>query len=411
MNTMKLTALGVALALLSPAIGWGAGPSVLTAAQAAGGRIEKVSLDGVTLDVAIRQFQQVTGVPIDADWDALSQVGVTGESRTKVIGRDLTCAQVLDVMLASVEGKTAPLSWYTSSKGFRITSQSEVLGMRGVGRPLRSLTVRPTTRPALTTQAAPAMATPATPPAPTRVTAAPAPTPRRTRFIPSLKFEDTPISDAMDFFRNATGLNTVVNWKSLELVGVTKTSPVSIDLRDVEFGKAMDLVLDNFNAGKGTFERLYWLLDEGVLTVATGAVFNEEMIVRVMDVSDLLMSVPDFVGPTDSFVQSSSSTSGTTSGTGYTSGGLGASTGTVMTGASLGVSAGQSGTSSGAGQSTSSADLRARAEQSLIAVVRSTIPDEFWEPNGKGSIRILRGQMIISQSKLGFKLMNRSSRR
>jgi hypothetical protein len=51
------------------------------------------------------------------------------------------------------------------------------------------------------------------------------------------------------------------------------------------------------------------------------------------------------------------------------------------------------------------AELLERNKKSLVKIVQDSIGDQWWQPNGKGSIRILRNRMIVSQSLLGFKLM------
>ena len=44
-------------------------------------------------------------------------------------------------------------------------------------------------------------------------------------------------------------------------------------------------------------------------------------------------------------------------------------------------------------------------------MIQNAIGEEFWQPMGKGTIQIIRGQMVISQSRLGFMLLGRAMRR
>ena len=44
-------------------------------------------------------------------------------------------------------------------------------------------------------------------------------------------------------------------------------------------------------------------------------------------------------------------------------------------------------------------------QETLITTIKESIGEEMWQPEGKGSIKLLRNNLIITQSLLGFKLM------
>src|SRR3954465_8694901 len=58
------------------------------------------------------------------------------------------------------------------------------------------------------------------------------------RTMPELKFDGVAFSDAIDFLRDVTAANLVVNWKALEGVGVTKETIVNLKVRGVTLRKA-----------------------------------------------------------------------------------------------------------------------------------------------------------------------------
>ena len=332
-----------------------AGQPVLSARQIAATPIEKLNFDGLTLAKAVNTLRTNFGASIVVDYRSLGKVGVKAESLVKASGANLTFANALDLTLARAQGATAPLAWTTYGNRFVVTTQANVLKLRqfrgivAAGMP-RARPIDPNAKPAR-----------------------PARHPRPIGRIGSLEFDQMPLGDVIEFFRDRSGMNIVVNWRALDDVGVTRQDPVTLKVNRVALLRALDMVLESFNAGRTTLDRLYWMLDEGVLTIATGEVFDREMITRVYDVSDLLAIVPNFAGD-----------------------GLDIS---------LGTDGGRSSPATTEGRSES--PTREQKARQLIDIVTSTLGEEFWQPVGKGSVKIFKDRMVVSQSRLGFLLMGR----
>src|SRR4051794_10690219 len=53
------------------------------------------------------------------------------------------------------------------------------------------------------------------------------------RKLPDIKFSQVTLEDAIDFLRDVSGTNLHVNWRALEGVGITRQSPVTMQLNDV----------------------------------------------------------------------------------------------------------------------------------------------------------------------------------
>ena len=60
------------------------------------------------------------------------------------------------------------------------------------------------------------------------------------------------------------------------------------------------------------------------------------------------------------------------------------------------------------GEGESAAAQRQRTREALIGVIKDAIGQDMWQPLGKGSIRIVRNKLIISQTLLGFKLLDQA---
>src|SRR5436190_17297133 len=83
------------------------------------------------------------------------------------------------------------------------------------------------------------------------------------RTLPEVKFDGVALVDAVDFLRDITDANIVVNWKALEAAGVTRETLVNIKLRGVTLRKALTLILAEASAGEG----VTYSLDSGVIEI------------------------------------------------------------------------------------------------------------------------------------------------
>lgn len=192
--------------------------------------------------------------------------------------------------------------------------------------------------------------------------------------IPSLNLSNVSFGDSIDFLRDVTGLNINVNWKQLELLHVTRETPVNVRLRQISVRRALSLIL----AEAGGATPLTYYIDEGVVEITTQEAADSKMITRVYDVSDLLVEIPDFEGPV--FSLSSQNTSG--SGGGRGSGG-----------------GSQSLFPSGSTDRRSEESAKTREErgQELVTLITSTIRPEIWaDAGGTAQIRFWRGRLIVT---------------
>lgn len=79
--------------------------------------------------------------------------------------------------------------------------------------------------------------------------------------LPELKFDQAKLSEVIDFLRDLTGANIVVQWPELSAYGVEPNALVSLRLRDVKFSKALRELL----SGRGV--ELACVAEEGVITI------------------------------------------------------------------------------------------------------------------------------------------------
>jgi hypothetical protein len=182
------------------------------------------------------------------------------------------------------------------------------------------------------------------------------------------------MGDAIEFLRDVSGANIHVNWKALEDVGVGKDAQVNVKLRSVPLRKVLDLVLEE--AGGGT--ALTYYIDQGVIEVTTRELADKDLFTRIYPIQDLIVEVPDFIGPNFDISQNNTGSSG--------SGGGGGSSGqSLFSGSS---------SNDNSTQKTMTATDRAQA---LIDVITSTIQPDVWQANGgTAAIRFFNGNLIVT---------------
>ena len=315
-----------------------------------------------TLKDAIQHYAKLAEVKIEVDWPALRAAGVKEDARvTLKVPLRATVGQVLDLTLAQVAQPGRPLAWCADNDGVWVSSQIDVMYRGQLVR--RYAASRP---------------------------AGPAPT-----TAAEFDFEKVAVDKVFDFLHNLSGVNFVVNWRSLEQAGIARDTPVSLKARDISIARALDLVLDQLNAGRGRFECVYWVIDEGVVSVATGAALNTELRVRTWDVSDLLLVIPSAQRPA---LAGAAGPSGPRTDSGNT--GRQESDNLFVRPANGGA----------ANRPDDPAALRQAQADNLVGMIKDSIGEDMWQPTGKGNIRILRGQMIITQTPLGFKLLQEAMR-
>ncbi len=352
MNTRNITAIIIAVFLVAP---------VFAADDEKGGRPEKPAdalkqqVDkfriSATLEKTFERLEELSGLKIAPDWPAVENTGV--ERDTKVVLRTgrVTVAQLLDLVAAQVSKRGKPLAWYVDGRVVKFTTQMRVLH-------------RDSPRPAAGRSGGKQSAEPSA--------------------MEQIEFDQTPLRDVIAFIRNSSKVNIHVYWNSLETVGVGKQTPVTVDVSGVSVGRLLTLVTDYVSADRAKYDRVYWVVNEGVVEISTGSALDKKFKSRVYDVSDLLMVVPDFKAPSMdlSEITKSADTSG---------GGDGESIFTEEP-----------------DQDEDAARTRAERGEQLIKSIKESIGEDMWQPTGRGSIKLMDDRLIITQSLLGFKLLDQA---
>lgn len=113
---------------------------------------------------------------------------------------------------------------------------------------------------------------------------------RLRQVIPKMQFDGIQLKDVLDFLRNVSNCPIHVKWAELEKAGITKNSKVNVRLTNVTLDKAVRTILDDV-AGPG---KLGFVVEEGVITISTQADLDRATATRVYDIRDLIRPIRDF---------------------------------------------------------------------------------------------------------------------
>jgi hypothetical protein len=191
------------------------------------------------------------------------------------------------------------------------------------------------------------------------------------RTLPEMKFTGVGLGEAIDFLRDVSGANIHVNWKALEELNVTPDTQVNLRLRSVSLRKVLNLLLSEAGGG----DALAFYVDANVVEITTKELADKKVYTRVYPVEDLVMDVPDFIGPNMS-LQSASDQA-------QNQGGGGGGQGLF-------------------GNETDRSDedqgpTREERGEQLVEMVKETIRPEIWADNGgTATIRYFRGSLVVT---------------
>jgi len=322
-----------------------------------------------SLAVALADFAVRTGIKVQVDWKALEAAGIERSAPVAVEVEKATWRQVMDVIVSRAGAAGAGLAWRVEGDEVLVSTQKQILAMA-----------------AQTTGTVAAAKETAKPKADSGA-----------GVLQTVDFTDMPLKDVLKFFETVLNANFHVNWKTLEQGGISPDTPITMNLKHISVARAMDLALDDINAAREKLDRVYWILDRGVVLVSTGTDFNRTMITRVIDAGTSMMVVPDFEAPRISMQNASKNAAGVgNSGGGGQGGGVGLF--------------GDADQNTQTKQGQSYEEQKKKQQEAVVESIKSTIGKEMWEPDGKGSIKVVGNKLVITQSLLGFKLMEKALR-
>ncbi|MFI5377873.1 MAG: hypothetical protein ACHRHE_01085 [Tepidisphaerales bacterium] len=107
---------------------------------------------------------------------------------------------------------------------------------------------------------------------------------------PEIRFDEASLTDAVEFMRDVSGLNIVVDWPALRDAGVEADAPLHLKpLAAPTIVTALDAVLGS----AGSKEPPGLVFDSEFIRISAAAQLERERVVRVYEVADLLANAPE----------------------------------------------------------------------------------------------------------------------
>lgn len=105
--------------------------------------------------------------------------------------------------------------------------------------------------------------------------------------LKELTADQQDLEKVLNYVRDNMGANIFVDWAALQKVGIKRTTPVSVSLKEVPFRRALTLILAQISNDKA---QLAYTIDDGIITISTKEDLSSArfQIVKVHDVRDLL---------------------------------------------------------------------------------------------------------------------------
>ena len=82
------------------------------------------------------------------------------------------------------------------------------------------------------------------------------------RSVPELRLHGESLSDTIGFLRDTSGVPFIVDWDALARAGVKKTSPVTVDAKNLKFKDAITMILDSASQKPGAIT--YFVKDAAI---------------------------------------------------------------------------------------------------------------------------------------------------
>ncbi|MFZ4574620.1 MAG: hypothetical protein ACOYN0_09500 [Phycisphaerales bacterium] len=105
--------------------------------------------------------------------------------------------------------------------------------------------------------------------------------------------ESTKLEKALEFIKAVADVDVDVDWNSLDAVGVSKDTDISLSLSKVSIKSLLDRVLER--ASSDPESGAAWTVKDGVVFVASKEVIDRERVLAIYDIKDLLVIVPNFL--------------------------------------------------------------------------------------------------------------------
>ncbi|MEZ6192740.1 MAG: hypothetical protein R3C45_15810 [Phycisphaerales bacterium] len=198
--------------------------------------------------------------------------------------------------------------------------------------------------------------------------------------IDEVLFDQTPARDVFNWWATRVDVPLVIDWDGMALEGINPEQGITLDLKTVPARILLDVLMRQASPDV----ELIYEVTPWYVQVMTKRQANRNPVLKVYDVSDIVMRVPNFTNaPSFDLNEALSNTS--SGGSGSSGGGGGGGSGGIFTDAS-----------EDDGEDEDS--TKAERGESIAELIRETIEPGIWQENGGAyaSVRFYDGRLIVN---------------
>jgi hypothetical protein len=193
--------------------------------------------------------------------------------------------------------------------------------------------------------------------------------------VESVDWPDASFEYVVEWLREQGDINVVVNWRALNLAAVEKESMVELSLKRVKVADVLNEAIEQL----GEAGEVRYRASGNTIRISTKEDFDRKMHLRVYDVTDILIEIPDFYDAPEIDLEQQQQ-----------SGGQGAQQGTPVF------------SSSGSGndeQTDEDGERLKKRMEDLVTLIEDVIDPLSWDyAGGKGTIRFHKRSLIVNNS-------------
>ena len=351
-----------------------------------------------SFEEAIYKFQEIGQVVVYVDWVALKECGIKRSSQVRFRNTGKRFGEVLDIFLTRTSRKNKdPLGYYFQNGFLIITSNENMLDYLKRHQPEKPPLVIPKLK----------RSTDKINPIPDDNHAGNSDKennsprfeqnvdPENLKRFGEIKLENITLGDLIKHLRKETELNFHANWNALAKSEITKDSKVNITGINLTLAQVLDLAFSELNFDKDKLEKVYWIVDNNIIRISTGKNFNSTLRTKIFDVTQLLQprieNTQFTIGRAQAYIA------------GYEP---------IVSNNAVAYKPIISYAFSGItlrnyddDPPTPGISKREQLRRQLISSVKQCLPEDMWRPMGPGSIMIFRKKLVVTQTLLGWKLM------
>ena len=206
-------------------------------------------------------FRNVAGVNVFVDWPALEQAGVDQDTLVSLSLQDVVADEALGLVLHQVSYGNGDRIEFRVIDGVVTVSTAGDLPLPPTMEEVQAEVDRQVAE--------------------------------KLRQPMSVHFDQAPLEEVIQEFRDGLGIPFFANWPVLEQVGVDAKTPVTLSRNSMPGDQALRLVLQRVSDKQGLYAPS-WRIIEGVVNISLEHDLNKTTDTRVYDIRDLLVQVPDF---------------------------------------------------------------------------------------------------------------------